>query len=77
MWPNPQFSADFATFTEEIFNEKLHFLRSESCSQLVVAFKIYHKSTLKARWFTFRDSFVKWSSHSTINSLPEVTLQYW
>ena len=55
MWPNPQFSADFATFTEEIFNEKLHFLRSESCSQLVVAFKIYHKSTLKARWFTFRD----------------------
>ena len=28
MWPNPQFSADLVTFTEEIFNEKLHFLRS-------------------------------------------------
>ena len=25
MWPNPQFHADFVTFTEEILNEKLHF----------------------------------------------------
>ena len=29
MWPNPQFPADLVTFTEEIFNEKLHFLCSE------------------------------------------------
>ena len=25
MWPNPQFSADLVTFTEEILNGKLHF----------------------------------------------------
>ena len=28
MWPNPQFPADFVTFTEEILNGKLHFLCS-------------------------------------------------
>ena len=28
MWPNPQETADLVTFTEEIFNGKLHFLRS-------------------------------------------------
>ena len=28
MWPNPQKTADFVTFTEEILNEKLHFLCS-------------------------------------------------
>ena len=26
MWPNPQGNADLATFTEENFNGKLHFL---------------------------------------------------
>ena len=26
MWPNPQFPAHLVTFTEEICNEKLHFL---------------------------------------------------
>ena len=26
MWPNPKETADLVTFTEEIFNEKLHFL---------------------------------------------------
>ena len=26
MWPNPQETADLATFTEEILNGKLHFL---------------------------------------------------
>ena len=26
MWPNPQETADLVTFTEEIFNGKLHFL---------------------------------------------------
>ena len=26
MWPNPQETADLVTFTEEILNEKLHFL---------------------------------------------------
>ena len=28
MWPNPQSPADLVTFTEEIFNGKLHFLCS-------------------------------------------------
>ena len=35
MWPNPQFPADFVTFTEEILNGKLHFLRD------VISAKIY------------------------------------
>ena len=26
MWPNPQENAHLVTFTEEILNEKLHFL---------------------------------------------------
>ena len=30
MWPNPKETADLVTFTEEIVNGKLHFLRSES-----------------------------------------------
>ena len=29
MWPNPQESAELVTFTEEVFNGKLHFLCSE------------------------------------------------
>ena len=29
MWPNPQFSADLVTFTEEILNENVHFLWSD------------------------------------------------
>ena len=29
MWPNPQETGDLVTFTEEIFNEKLHFLCSD------------------------------------------------
>ena len=28
MWPNPEFPADLATFTKEILNGQLHFLRS-------------------------------------------------
>ena len=28
MWPNPQETADFMTFTEEIFNGELYFLCS-------------------------------------------------
>ena len=32
MWPNPQFSTDLVTFTEEIFNGKLHFLCSGNFS---------------------------------------------
>ena len=28
MWPNPEETVDLVTITEEIFNEKLHFLCS-------------------------------------------------
>ena len=35
MWPNPQFPANSITFTEEILNEKLHFLCSESFANFV------------------------------------------
>ena len=41
MWPNPQDTADFVTFTEEIFNGKLRFL----CSvfhYIFIAFENYH-----------------------------------
>ena len=30
MWPNPHFSADLVTFTEEILNGKPHFLCRDS-----------------------------------------------
>ena len=33
MWPNPQFSADLVTFTEEILNRKLHFLSNVVTSE--------------------------------------------
>ena len=33
MWPTPQFPADLVTITEEILNEKLHFL----CSVIVTS----------------------------------------
>ena len=29
MWPNPQYPANFVTFTEEIFNGKLYFFGSD------------------------------------------------
>ena len=29
MWPNPQFPVDLVKFTEDILNEKLHFLSTE------------------------------------------------
>ena len=32
IWPNPQFSADLVTLTEEILTGKLQFLRSVDCS---------------------------------------------
>ena len=36
MQPNPQFPMDLVTFTEEILNEKLHFLRSEKVTRMFV-----------------------------------------
>ena len=36
MLPNPQFLADFVTFTEETFNGKLHFLCSGAYAQNIL-----------------------------------------
>ena len=36
MWPNPQFSADLVTFTEEILNGKFDFLYSESIYKITM-----------------------------------------
>ena len=41
MWPNPQFSADLVTFTEGIFNGKLHFL----CSAKIINNRLTFVST--------------------------------
>ena len=35
MWPNPQFSVDLVTFTEEILNRKLHFLCNDNNNYLI------------------------------------------
>ena len=40
MWPNPLFSADFATFAEKILNKKLHFLSGGN----VIAMNHYNMS---------------------------------
>ena len=42
MRPNPQFLADLVTFTEEIFNGKLHFLCSVNIN-IEQKIKEYHK----------------------------------
>ena len=36
MWPNPQFPADFVTFTEEIFNGKLF------CVKCYIRFVVFY-----------------------------------
>ena len=41
MWPNPQFSEDLVTFTEEILNEKLYFF--VQCHTLFLFPKKEHK----------------------------------
>ena len=49
MWPNPQFPADLVTFTEEILNEKFHFLHSEDNWEKSFLELIRNKF-LKVRW---------------------------
>ena len=41
MWPNPQFSADLVTFTEEILNGKLHFLYNAHCDHCVIVASVW------------------------------------
>ena len=40
MWPNPKEPADLVTFTVEIYNKRLHVLRSVGCL-LLGMLKIY------------------------------------
>ena len=45
MRTNPQFPADLVTFTEEILNQKLHFLRSVVATlQHLMSFQRYEEN---------------------------------
>ena len=44
MWPNPQETADFVTFTEKILNGKLHFLCSETRTNLISSRLIFRRA---------------------------------
>ena len=46
MWPNLQLSADLVTFTEEILNEKLHFLYSAIQKFLTIFVKTLYRRCL-------------------------------
>ena len=63
MWPNPQETADLATFTEEILNGKLHFLCSASLILETAVFRWYWKlhciSYLLARFTFWISQFLK------------------
>ena len=50
MWPNPHETVDLATFTEKVFNEKLHFLWSE-LSERTYATREIPKRELSGREF--------------------------
>ena len=49
MWPNPQFPADLVTFTDEILNEKFHFL----CEIALCSFESKNQiaNVLLEEWF--------------------------
>ena len=51
MWPNPQETADLVTFTDEILNEKLHFL----CSGKVLSSRllnVFVKISFMSKYYT-------------------------
>ena len=47
MQPNPQFSADLVTLTEEILNGRLQFLCSVECEIKRMVFKVFLDSRMK------------------------------
>ena len=62
MWPNRQKTADLAQFTEEILNEKLHFL----CSDINTIFKIVAPGTPKLiKLFSLKQVLEEWSYNMT------------
>ena len=58
MWPNPQFPADVATFTEKILNGELHFLCSVIISRIFMnlfratGLFLYPLKTSEKLWFS-------------------------
>ena len=46
MWPNPQFSASLVTFTEEIFNKKLHIFCSRKLAMQLSMFITIQKHVM-------------------------------
>ena len=52
MWPNPQFSADLVTFTQEVLNEKLHFLRGTLCQSLQEALPVPSIQKITIVWIS-------------------------
>ena len=40
MWPNPKETADFPTYTEEIFNGKLYFCESLNSGSVLVQIRV-------------------------------------
>ena len=57
MWPNPQFSTDLVTFTEEILNGKLHFCAVNMVSWVCKFTKIWNgfSEGLTLSWLSFWD----------------------
>ena len=73
MWPNPQFPADLVTFTEEILNEKLHFLCSDPSSDLII-FKIWRVVDFKQELTlsnerTYQDMSIKHNFMGRVNPI--------
>ena len=59
MWKNQQFPADLVTFTEEIFNENLHYLCSELRSVRLYQQNLWIWEVVSFYWekFTILDNF--------------------
>ena len=67
MWPNPQFPADLITFTEQIPNEKLHFM-----TMTIIVYRIYIKLSVlwKANPISrFLDKTLAYTKVITVKSL--------
>ena len=59
MWPNPQENADLVTFTEEVLNGKLHFLRSDHKLALFIKSKYDWNLFLPMVFFEFFDEIIE------------------
>ena len=79
MWPNPQFPTDLVTFTEEILNGKLHFLRSDylhlklrSVSFLSISRLLIQLSLEAVRWGSQEYFFGNFQLVVTKSSVTEI-----